>query len=157
MKFQLSSTAFRPNENIPQQFTCDGADVSPALEWDQAPDKAASFTLICDDPDAPAGTWVHWVLFDLPGETRSLPQGVPPDKELASGARQGLNDFRKIGYGGPCPPPGPPHRYFFRLYALDKKLGLPAGSRRNEVERALKGHVMAEAELVGRYQRAARK
>lgn len=153
MTFQLSSPAFRPNENIPQQFTCDGKDVSPALEWDQAPDKTMTFALICDDPDAPAGTWVHWVLFNLPGGTRSLPQGVPADRQLASGARQGVNDFRRIGYGGPCPPPGAPHRYFFRIYALDSKLDLAAGAGRQDLDRSMQGHILAKAELMGRYQR----
>ena len=109
--------------------------------------------LIADDPDAPGGTWVHWVIYDLPANAQELPEGVPPDRELANGARQGHNDFRKIGYGGPCPPRGPAHRYFFKLYALDTKLNLQPGATKAELERAIKGHVLAEAQQMGRYQR----
>jgi Raf kinase inhibitor-like YbhB/YbcL family protein len=106
-----------------------------------------------DDPDAPGGTWVHWVLFNLPAETRSLPEGVPEDPALKDGSRQGQNDFRRPGYGGPCPPRGPAHRYYFKLYALDSALNLPAGAKKPDVEKAMKGHVLAQAELMGRYGR----
>ena len=114
---------------------------------------AQSFALIADDPDAPVGTWVHWVLFDIPGKTRELPEGVAKQEELADGSRQGRNDFRRIGYGGPCPPPGRPHRYFFKLYALDGKLNLKAGATKAEVEKAMQRHVLAQGELIGRYGR----
>lgn len=153
MALQLTSRAFEAGGAIPRRFTCDGEDVSPPLEWRDAPTAAASFVLVVDDPDAPRATWVHWLLYDLPAGFVELPDGVPPDRQLGSGARQGVNDFRKVGYGGPCPPPGPAHRYFFRLYALDVKLGLRAGARRAELEQAMKGHVMDQAELMGRYGR----
>jgi len=153
MTFQLKSTAFEPNGNIPRKYTCDGPDVSPALSWTDPPAGTQSLSLIMDDPDAPVGTWVHWVLYDLPADTRALPEGVPKDRELASGARQGLNDFRRIGYGGPCPPPGPAHRYFFKLYALAVKTNLKAGVSKADLLRAMEGHILAQAELMGRYQR----
>jgi Raf kinase inhibitor-like YbhB/YbcL family protein len=151
---QLETSAFPPGGDIPVRFTCDGSDGSPALEWTEPPAGTQSFTLVADDPDAPRGTWVHWVLYDLPARARELPEAVPPDKELVSGARQGRNDFRKIGYGGPCPPPGPAHRYYFRLFALDRALGLKSGATRNEIDRAMEGHILARAELMGRYKRA---
>jgi Raf kinase inhibitor-like YbhB/YbcL family protein len=151
---QLETSAFPPGGDIPVRFTCDGSDDSPALEWTEPPAGTQSFTLVADDPDAPRGTWVHWVLYDLPARARELPEAVPPDKELVSGARQGRNDFRKIGYGGPCPPPGPAHRYYFRLFALDRALGLKSGATRNEIDRAMEGHILARAELMGRYRRA---
>ncbi len=153
MAFGLSSNAFQPGATIPRKHTCDGPDVSPALAWTDAPPGTQSLALIMDDPDAPVGTWVHWVLYDLPPSARDLPESVPKQEELSSGARQGRNDFRRIGYGGPCPPPGPAHRYFFKLYALNAKLGLKAGATKAEVERAMQGHVLAQAELMGRYQR----
>ena len=150
---KISSDAFPSNETIPKKFTCDGPDASPKLNWSEPPAKTQSFALIMDDPDAPAGTWVHWVLFDLPAETRELAEGVAKQEQLANGARQGRNDFGKIGYGGPCPPPGNPHRYFFKLYALDAKLELKAGANKADVERAMKGRILAHAELIGRYGR----
>ncbi len=153
MSLKLATTAFQPGGIIPKKFTCDGPDVSPALAWSDLPAGAQSIALIMDDPDAPAGTWVHWVLYDLPASARELPEGVPKQEELSSGARQGRNDFRKIGYGGPCPPHGPPHRYFFKLYALDAKTKLIAGATKADLERAMQGHILAQAELVGRYQR----
>jgi len=150
---KISSDAFAANETIPKQFTCDGPDASPKLNWSEPPAKTQSFALIMDDPDAPVGTWVHWVLFDLPAETRELAEGVAKQEQLAGGARQGRNDFGKIGYGGPCPPPGSPHRYFFKLYALDAKLNLKAGVTKADVERAMKSHILAHAEVIGRYAR----
>ena len=150
---KISSDAFAANEAIPRKFTCDGPDASPQLAWSEPPAKTQSFALVMDDPDAPVGTWVHWVLYDLPGETRTLAEGVGKQEQLPSGARQGRNDFGKIGYGGPCPPPGNPHRYFFKLYALDGKLNLRAGATKTEVESAMKGKILAHAELVGRYGR----
>jgi Raf kinase inhibitor-like YbhB/YbcL family protein len=151
MALQLSSTAFRDGQPIPRKYTCDGKDVSPDLAWSDAPSETKSFSLIADDPDAPAGTWVHWVLYDLPGDARGLPEGVPQDRELRDGARQGKNDFGKIGYNGPCPPRGPAHRYFFKLYALNSKIGLKSGSSKDELERAMKGHVLSQATLTGKF------
>jgi len=153
MALKLTSTAFSPGGTIPRKFTCDGPDVSPALAWTDAPSDTQSFSLIMDDPDAPVGTWVHWALYDLPASARELPEGVPKEKELSNGGRQGRNDFRKIGYGGPCPPPGPAHRYFFKLYALDAKVGLNPGATKAELEKAMKGHTLAQTELMGRYGR----
>ncbi len=150
---QLKSSAFKPGETIPADFTCDGSDRSPALEWTAPPEGTESFTLVLEDPDAPGRTWVHWMLYDLPATERELREGVARDATLPSGARQGRNDFRKIGYGGPCPPPGPAHRYHFKLYALDKRLDLPAGVSRAELDRSMRGHVLASAEFMGRYRR----
>src|SRR4051812_11738258 len=130
----LTSTAFREGETIPDRNAYKLGNVSPALRWTEAPAGAKSFALIADDPDAPRGTWTHWVLFDLPPDTTELPEQAPAQGELASGARQGKNDFGEVGYGGPWPPPGKPHRYFFKLYALDTKLGLPAGATKAQVE-----------------------
>jgi hypothetical protein len=127
--------------------------MSPALEWNDPPGATQSFALIADDPDAPVGTWVHWVLFDLPANARTLGQNVPKIEQLADGSRQGRNDFGKIGYGGPCPPRGKPHRYFFKLYALDTKLNLKPGVTKKDVERAMQGHVLAQGEWMGRYSR----
>jgi Raf kinase inhibitor-like YbhB/YbcL family protein len=151
---QLTTSAFKPGGDIPARYTCDGDDTSPALSWTAPPDGIQSFALIVDDPDAPRRTWVHWVVYDLPASERGVPEGVPPERALSSGARQGRNDFKKIGYGGPCPPPGAPHRYYFRLYALDARLDLPPGSTRDQVDRAMKNHVVAEVELMGRYGRS---
>jgi len=153
MPLELKSSDFSSGGSIPRQFTCDGADISPALAWNEPPAATQSFALIADDPDAPVGTWVHWVLFDLPANVRSLPQNVPKQEQLADGSRQGHNDFRKIGYGGPCPPPGKPHRYFFKLYALDTKLNLKPGATKKDVERAMQGHILAQGEWMGRYGR----
>lgn len=153
MAFTISSSDFQNGSDIPKKFTCEGADVSPALAWTDPPAGAQSLALIADDPDAPVGTWTHWVLFDLPAARRDLPQNVAKIDELPSGGRQGRNDFRKIGYGGPCPPPGNPHRYFFKLYALDTKLNLQPGASKQEVENAMKGHTLGKAELMGKYRR----
>jgi Raf kinase inhibitor-like YbhB/YbcL family protein len=153
MAWELKSSAFSAGADIPKKHTCDGADVSPALSWGEPPEKTDSYALIGDDPDAPAGTWVHWVLYNLPGTARELPENVAKQETLESGALQGKNDFRRIGYGGPCPPAGPAHRYYFRLYALDASLNLKAGATKAEVEKAIKGHVVGQAELMGRYKR----
>ncbi len=151
MSLKLVISAFPEGDRIPELHTCDGADVSPAIEWSGAPDSTQSYVLIADDPDAPAGTWNHWLLWDIPRATRALAQGFKPGKLGQSGA----NDFGRQGYGGPCPPKGHgAHRYFFKLYALDvPTLGLKAGARRDDLDRALKGHVLAEASYMGRYQR----
>jgi len=153
VSFEIVSTAFSAGGAIPQKFTCDGPDDSPQLTWTDPPAKTQSFAIIMDDPDAPVGTWVHWVIYDLPANARELAEGVAKQEQLLSGARQGRNDFGKIGYGGPCPPAGKPHRYFFKLYALDAKLGLKAGAKKSDVERAMQGHILALAELIGRYGR----
>lgn len=151
--FELSSTAFSQGETIPRDHTCDGLDRSPPLTWRDAPAGAASFALICDDPDAPVGTWDHWVIWDIPGSAKSLPEGIPTDDELPDGARQGKNGWGTNGYRGPCPPRGKPHRYFFRLYALDAMLALAPGATKSQLHRAMEGHVLDEAELMGRYGR----
>lgn len=153
MAFELKSPAFALGGDIPKKFTCDGPDLSPALGWGDPPAGTQSISLIMDDPDAPVGTWVHWVLYDLPASTRELPEGVAKKDTLESGARQGRNDFGKLGYGGPCPPPGKPHRYFFKLYALDAKTNLKSGASKADLEKAMKGHILAQAELMGRYKR----
>jgi Raf kinase inhibitor-like YbhB/YbcL family protein len=153
MGFALVSPQFQAGSDIPRQLTCDGEDISPVLRWDGAPAGTKSFSLVTEDPDAPMGTFIHWVIYDLPEKTSELPQNMPKQKELAGGARQGRNDFGRIGYGGPCPPRGPAHRYYFRLYALDTKLGLAAGASRSDLDRAMKGHILAQAELMGRYKR----
>lgn len=152
-KFTLSSAAFDAGGMIPRQFSCEGSDISPALKWTDPPAGTQSLALIVDDPDAPAGTWVHWVLYDLPASARELPEAMATDAELPSGARHGRNDFRRLGYGGPCPPPGPAHHYHFKLYALDQKLDLKAGATKAQVEHAMEGHILAKAELIGLYRR----
>lgn len=153
MSFLISSAAFSGGETIPKQFTCDGPDVSPQLSWKDAPPATQSFALIVDDPDAPAGTWVHWVLYDLPANARELPAGIEKQEQLRDGALQGRNDFRKIGYAGPCPPRGKPHRYYFKLYSLDRKLDLKGGATKADLEAAMKGHILKQTDLIGRYGR----
>jgi len=153
MTIRVSSPAFQEGQPIPTKFTCDGPDNSPALEWGDLPLGTKSLALIADDPDAPGRTWVHWVCYDLPPQTRSLPQGVRPTETFEGGAKQGRNDFGRLGYGGPCPPPGKAHRYFFKVYALDTVLGLTSGATKQELLRAMTGHVLAEGQLMGTYQR----
>ena len=153
MTFSISSSSFSQCGEIPRKFTCDGADVSPELTWTTPPAGTQSFALIADDPDAPAGTWTHWVLYDLPPQITVVPEGMSKVDEVPSGGRQGRNDFRKIGYGGPCPPPGKPHRYFFKIYAVDRMLNLKPGSSKQEVEQAMQNHILGQAELMGKYQR----
>jgi Raf kinase inhibitor-like YbhB/YbcL family protein len=153
MKIELTSTAFHDGERIPKAYTGDGKDVSPPLRWSEPPQGTKSFALICDDPDAPRGTWVHWVLFNLPAEQRQLEEATPGVEVLASGAKHGKNDFGKIGYGGPAPPPGKPHRYFFKLYALDTVLDLAPGASKSQLVTAMQGHVLAEGQLMGLYGR----
>jgi hypothetical protein len=153
MPLKVSSPAFQEGDLIPQTYTCDGRNVSPPMAWAGAPADAKSFALICDDPDAPVGTWVHWVLFNVPAGTSELPENVAPEKTLAFGERQGRNSWGKIGYGGPCPPGGT-HRYFFRVYALDTLLSLEAGASREQVDKAMQGHILAQGHLMGRYRRS---
>ncbi|MBX7210757.1 MAG: YbhB/YbcL family Raf kinase inhibitor-like protein [Verrucomicrobiaceae bacterium] len=150
---KLTSTAFQNGASIPAKFTGDGADVSPALAWSDAPVGTKSLALICDDPDAPLGTWVHWVLWSLPACTTSLPEAAEKIKALPPGAEQGKNDFGKLDYGGPAPPRGKPHRYFFKLYALDTQVTLKPGSKKKALVKAMEGHILAEAEWMGTYQR----
>jgi Raf kinase inhibitor-like YbhB/YbcL family protein len=153
MTFALSSTAFQEGKSIPKLYTGDGKDISPPLQWTDPPATVKSFALIADDPDAPRGTWVHWVLFNLPPDTHSLAEAVPQKEILANGAKQGTTDFGSVGYGGPAPPKGKPHRYYFKLYALDDLLTLPAGATKADVEAAMKGLILAEAQFMGTYQR----
>jgi hypothetical protein len=153
MSIELTSTAFQNGTTIPKQYTGDGADQSPPLHWSEPRSGTKSIAVICDDPDAPRGTWVHWVLFNLPAQTRELEPAVPTTKALGNGAKQGTNDFGNIGYGGPAPPKGKPHRYFFKLYALDVSLELPPDATKAQVVDAMKGHILAEGQLMGTYQR----
>lgn len=155
MTFSLTSSAFKDGDRIPAKYTADGADVSPPLSWDKLPEGTVSLAVICDDPDAPAGTWTHWVLYDLPADRAELPEGVPSRETVPElgGAKHGLNDFGIAGYGGPSPPRGPAHHYHFRLYALDAKLDLPARARKGDVDKATQGHILGQAQLVGLYGR----
>jgi Raf kinase inhibitor-like YbhB/YbcL family protein len=152
MDIKITSTAFAEASMIPKRYTCDGEDVSPPLAWTGVPEATRSLALICDDPDAPMGTWVHWVLFNIPAEVKGLPTNVPPKKVIESGAKHGLNDFRKFGYGGPCPPGGT-HRYYFKLYALDTELELEPGITKAQLLKAMEGHALAQGQLMGRYKR----
>ena len=153
MAILVSSPAFVEEGFIPAKYTCDGDDISPPLEWSKPPRNTRSIALICEDPDAPVGTWVHWVLYALPSSLTELPEGVSAAEILPNGARQGINDFKRVGYGGPCPPPGPSHRYFFRLYALDIELDLSPGATKEDLLGALEGHILSEGRLMGRYRR----
>ena len=149
---EIKSSAFGSGEMIPAKYTCDGADFSPQLEWSGSPAGTRSFALICDDPDAPMGTWVHWVIYDIPPTATMLAEGITREKDLPGGGTQGINDFRKIGYGGPCPPGGT-HRYFFKLYALDAMLGLKPGITKDHLLTAMRGHILGEAQIMGTYKR----
>ncbi|MFH1194378.1 MAG: YbhB/YbcL family Raf kinase inhibitor-like protein [bacterium] len=149
---KITSPAFTEGTMIPARYTCDSINVSPQLEWTGAPQNTKTFTLICDDPDAPVGIWVHWVVFNIPGSVTSLPEGIEPKDILPDGSKHGKNDFGKLGYGGPCPPGGT-HRYFFKLYALDTELNLKPGIKKADLEKAMQGHVLAESQLMGKYKR----
>ena len=149
---EIKSPAFAQGGLIPSKHTCDGQDVSPPLTWSGAPAGTQGFAVISDDPDAPAGTWVHWVIWNIPARTQALEENVPKLDALPNGARQGTNDFRRVGYGGPCPPSGT-HRYSFRLYALDAPVDLKSTATKRELEKAMQGHVLARAELMGKYGR----
>ena len=153
MTITVTSSAFAAREPIPTRYTCDGADLSPPLAWSEVPQGTQSLALIADDPDAPMGTWVHWVLYGLPADTRELPEGVPAKETVLDGARQGTNDFGRIGYGGPCPPPNGPHRYFFKLFALDAEPELGPGATKDELLAAMRGHVLGGGQLMGLYRR----
>lgn len=153
MAIHLTSPAFAEGAPIPAKHTCDGKDLSPPLKWSNVPQGTKSLALICDDPDAPVGTWAHWVLYNIPPSATELPEGVPPKEVVLNSARQGINDFKRIGYGGPCPPPGGPHRYFFKLYALNAELSLRPGATKRDLLRAMEGHILAEGQLMGTYRR----
>jgi Raf kinase inhibitor-like YbhB/YbcL family protein len=154
VNIQISSDAFLEGETIPVKYTCDGDDLSPNLRWSDIPPNTKSLALICEDPDAPSGMFTHWVLYNLPPTVTELPEGVSGEERLTNGAIQGRNDFKRIGYGGPCPPPrDSAHRYFFRLYALDTELQLQAGARREDLILAMESHVLAKGHLMGAYQR----
>lgn len=153
MNLVLMSSAFSQGEPIPAKYTQDGEDVSPPLSWQGTPADTRSLALVCEDPDAPMGTWTHWLLYGMAGEQTRLPENVPAAERLSDGARQGLNDFRGVGYGGPAPPPGKPHRYFFKLYALDAAIQLAPRATRRELLQAMEGHVLATGQMMGTYQR----
>jgi Raf kinase inhibitor-like YbhB/YbcL family protein len=153
MNLSLSSPVFQEGEDIPITYTCDGQDISPPLKWGEPPSETQSFALIMDDPDAPGGVFTHWLLFNLPADSRELPEAVPLHNELANGALQGENGFGNIGYGGPCPPAGSAHHYRFTLYALDQALDLMAGISRKQVIDAITGHILAWGQLTEIYQR----
>jgi len=151
---EISSPAFLEGDTIPVKFTCDGTDVSPALTWSAPPEGTKSLALICDDPDAPRGTWVHWVLFNIPPTITGLPEAVVIDKdESIKGALEGVTDFGNNTYGGPCPPRGPAHRYYFKIYTMDQILELTEKATKADVEKAMKGHILAMGQLMGTYKR----
>jgi len=152
MGIQVESSAFTEGSMIPVKYTCDGEDVSPPLRWGNLPISTKSIALISDDPDAPVGTWVHWVLYNLPPDVRDLPENIPPKKTLENGAVHGTNDFKRLGYGGPCPPGGT-HRYFFKIYALDTKIDLAPGASKAQLVKAMEGHVLESGQLMGKYKR----
>lgn len=153
MAIQLTSAAFNEGSAIPEKYTCDSEDISPPLAWSGLPPNTKSLALIVDDPDAPVGTWVHWVIYDIPAELSGLPESISKLPIVQGIGAQGTNDFRKTGYGGPCPPKGKPHRYFFRLYALDIPLNLKPQATRSELETAMLGHILAQGQLMGKYGR----
>jgi Raf kinase inhibitor-like YbhB/YbcL family protein len=153
MAFTISVSGFSNGGSIPQKFTCQGADVSPQLAWTDAPAATKSFALLVDDPDAPVGNWNHWTMWNLPATLHGLAEGVSKSARLPDGTEQGINDFRKTGYNGPCPPAGKPHRYYFKLFAIDAILKLETGSGKKELETAMKNHVLGKAEWMGTYKR----
>lgn len=151
-EMEITSPAFEEGAMIPEKYTCDGINISPPLKWSDVPDGTKSFAIICDDPDAPVGTWVHWVIYNIPPDIYELSEHVAPIKILPNGAQQGRNDFRKIGYVGPCPP-GDTHRYYFKIYALSEELNIESGITKSELLKEMKGHILSEGQLMGRYKR----
>ncbi len=149
---ELKSSAFEQGGLIPAKYTCDGPDISPPLSWSDPSAGNKSLALIVDDPDAPSGTWVHWVAWNIPANARALDEDLPKRESLPNGMQQGMTDFRRVGYGGPCPPSGT-HRYFFKLYALDTTFNLPSSTTKKELEKAMQGHILKQAELIGKYRR----
>jgi len=152
-KIQLTSTAFADGQPVPVKYTADALDISPPLAWANAPADTKSFALIVVDPDAPSGDWTHWLIYDLPPTTTSLAEDQLKVPQLHNGAKQGLNDFKKTGYGGPAPPPGKMHHYYFKLYALDAMTGLPPGATKADLLKAMDGHLLGEGRLMGTCQR----
>ena len=152
MEIKITSSAFADGQLIPTEYTCDGEDISPPLQWETVPDGTLSIALICDDPDAPMGTFVHWVLYNLPPQTGDLPENFPDDETFEDGTRQGITDFGKTGYGGPCPPSGT-HRYFFKIYALDVKIDLAIIADKPHLVRAMESHILGQGQLMGKYKR----
>ncbi len=152
-KISISSEAFNDGGTIPDEYTCEGEDISPPLSWQGLPDGTKSIALIMDDPDASGRAFVHWVIYNISGSTQKLAKGIPKKEKLADGSLQGMTDFGKAGYGGPCPPPGKPHRYIFKIYAIDKILDLPSKASKEDAETAMKGHILAKGELIGKYAR----
>jgi hypothetical protein len=153
MVFALHTQAFTPGGEIPARYTCSGPDISPSLRWTDAPSGTQALALIVDDPDAPGGTFTHWLVYAIPPSTQALPEELPKSERLPEGILQGRNDFGRVGYGGPCPPPGKPHHYVFKLFALGTALPLKPGARRDALESAMKGHILEEARLSGTYRR----
>jgi Raf kinase inhibitor-like YbhB/YbcL family protein len=151
-EIRLTSPAFEHGGRIPYVHTCEGDDVSPPLQWSGAPVETRSYAMVCEDPDAPRGTWVHWVLYNISGDAVELTRAIPTLPELPSGARHGRNTAGDLAYAGPCPPPGNPHRYFFRLYGLDISLNLAVGATKAELEKAMDQHIVAQGTLMGTYQ-----
>jgi len=149
----MKSSAFENGGFIPSKYTCEDEDISPPLSWSDVPKGTKSFALICDDPDAPFGVWVHWVIFNIPADKRKLEENILKKGLLPERIIQGLNDFGKVGWGGPCPPPGKPHRYIFKLYALDTILSIEEGATKEELIEAMKSHILTETKLIGIYQR----
>ena len=153
MAMQLTSKAFKEGGAIPKKYTCEGGDVSPPLEWTSVPDEAMTLALISDDPDASNGVWVHWVLYNIPAHIMEIPENLPREGQLENGTMQGQNDFKKIGYGGPCPPSGI-HRYVFKIYALDKELDLAPGATNKQLLQAMEGHILDRAQFLGTYSKS---
>lgn len=151
-KLVVSSPAFKNGEFIPSKYTCDGENISPEIRIEGIPSNTMSLVLINDDPDAPMGTWDHWILFNIPPTMNIIPEGIKPEKEFSNGMKHGINSWGRVGYGGPCPPSGI-HRYFFKVYALDTTLNLPAGATKQQILKAIQGHILAEGELMGKYSR----
>ncbi len=155
--FEMKSDAFKPGGEIPEQYTCDGKDLSPPLHWKNPPPAAKSFALVVDDPDAPMGGWIHWVVYGIPATVTQLEEGLSQSETLPDGSKQGITDFRKPGYRGPCPPSGASHRYYFKLYALNTLLDLPPSQTRAKLLESMAGHILAEARVMGHYQRKGEK
>ena len=153
MSMTVTSPAFDDGQPLPQKFTCQGDDISPQLKWTGVQDGAKSIALIMDDPDAPIGTWVHWVLYNIPADVTELAEGTPADEKLATGAVNGKNSWGRLGHGGPCPPPGGPHPYYFKFYALGTTLDLAPGATKDTLLGAMEGHILAEGQLMGTYKR----
>lgn len=152
MKIELKSTAFHYGGMIPSKHTCDGTNLSPQLSWSNVPEGTESLAILCDDPDAPGGTWVHWVIFNIPANTKELAEGIHSYQSHSNGTTHGKNDFGRLGYGGPCPPGGT-HRYFFKIYALDQVLLVKPGATKTDVENSMRGHILGQGELMGKYKR----